>query len=131
MDDLLLWRVCIHEAGHAVGARLLGVPSGAVWLRPRPHAEFSHQGGAASVCAIMSGGAAERLVFGDFIGIEVDRRNAAALMDELGVDDGGAALWAWTFAVLAPHLDLIVRVAEVLWDVKALDGDQIDALLAQ
>jgi hypothetical protein len=38
-------------------------------------------------------------------------------------------LWGWTFAVLAPHLDLIVRVAEALWDLKALDGCEIDALV--
>ena len=52
-------------------------------------------------------------------------------MDELGVDDGGAALWAWTCAFLAPHLDLIFRVANVLWDLKALDGCEIDALISE
>jgi hypothetical protein len=129
MDDDLRWRACVHETGHAVGARLLGVPLGYVWLEPSPQADFSHKRGAASVCAIMAGGAAERLVFGDFIGIRTDRRNAAAIMDELGVDDGGAALWAWTCAFLAPHLDLIFRVANVLWDLKALDGCEIDALM--
>ena len=129
MNDDERWRACVHE-GHAVGARLLGVPSGSVCLKPWPHADFSHQGGAASICAIMAGGAAERLVFGDFIGIVTDKRNAAAIMDELGVDDGGAALWAWTCAFLALHLGLIFRVANVLWDLKALDGDEIDALLA-
>ena len=129
MDDDLLWRACIHEAGHAVGARLLGVPSGMACLKPRPHADFSHKHGAASICAIMAGGAAERLVFGDFIGVVTDRRNATPLMNALGVDDGGSALWGWTCAILAPHLDLIFRVANVLWDLKALDGDEIDALL--
>jgi hypothetical protein len=48
------------------------VPSGYVCLKPRPQAEFSHKGGAASVCAMMAGGAAERLVFGDCIGIRTD-----------------------------------------------------------
>jgi hypothetical protein len=129
MDDDERWRACVHEAGHAVGARLLGVPSGSVCLKPWPQAQFSHKGGAASICAIMAGGAAERLVFGDFIGVTTDRRNAAAIMEAIGVDDGGAALWAWTCAFLAPHLDLIFRVANVLWDLKALDGDQIDALV--
>jgi hypothetical protein len=32
---------------------------------------------------------------------------------------------------LAQHLDLIVRVADALWDLKALDGCEIDALLAE
>jgi hypothetical protein len=129
MDDDLRWRACVHETGHAVGAKLFGVPFGYVWLEPSPQADFSHKHGAASICAIMSGGAAERLVFGDLIGVWTDRRNAAAIMEELGVDDGGAALWGWTFAVLAPHLGLIVRIAEALWDLKALDGEEIDALM--
>jgi hypothetical protein len=54
-----------------------------------------------------------------------------SLMGELGVDDGGAALWHWTCGFLAPHLGLIFRVTEALWDLKALDGDQIDSLLAE
>jgi hypothetical protein len=66
MNDDERWRACIHECGHAVGARLLGVPSGYVCLKPRPQADFSHKRGAASICAIMAGGAAERLVFGDW-----------------------------------------------------------------
>ena len=77
----------------------------------------------------MAGGAAERLAFGDCLGIWTDRRNATPLMNELGVDDGGAALWHWTCAFLAPHLDLIFRVANALWDLKALDGCEIDALM--
>jgi len=60
MDEDDRWRACIHESGHAVGARLLGVPLGYVCLEPSPQADFSHKVGAASVCAIMSGGAAER-----------------------------------------------------------------------
>jgi hypothetical protein len=71
------WRACIHESGHAVGARLLGVPLGYVCLEPRPQADFSHKVGVASVCAIMGGGAAERLVFGDLVGVVTDRRHAA------------------------------------------------------
>lgn len=58
-----------------------------------------------------------------------NRRNAAPLLDQLGVDDGGAALWHLTCGFLAPHLGLIFRVADALWELKALDGDEIDALV--
>jgi hypothetical protein len=37
--------------------------------------------------------------------------------------------WAWTFDFLAPHLGLIFRVAEALWDLKVLVGCEIDALM--
>lgn len=89
------WRACVHETGHAVGAKLFGVPFGYVWLEPSPQSQFSHDSGAASICAIMAGGAAERLVFGDCLGVVTDRRNATPLMNALGIDDGGAALWGW------------------------------------
>ena len=69
MDDDDRWRACVHECGHAVAAKLLNVPLGYVWLEPSPQAQFSHQCGAASICAMMAGGAAERLVFGDCLGI--------------------------------------------------------------
>jgi hypothetical protein len=46
----------------------------------------------------------------------------------LGHFDGGDAPWAWTFDFLAQHLDLIARVADALWDLKALDGCEIDAV---
>ena len=59
-----------------------------------------------------------------------DWERAAELMDGMGVDDGGAELCAWTCAFLAPHLDLIFRVADALWDLKALDGCEIDAILS-
>jgi hypothetical protein len=49
----------------------------------------------------------------------------------LGYDDGGAMLWGWTIDLLRKHQDLIVRLATELWDAQKLDGDEIDALIAQ
>ena len=57
------------NAGMLSPTKLLNVPLGYVWLEPSPQAQFSHQCGAASICAMMAGGAAERLVFGDCLGI--------------------------------------------------------------
>lgn len=83
--------------------------------------------------ALLAGAVAESLVLGgyDEIGVMVDWDNASALLVDLGHFDGGDALWAWTFDFLAQHLDLIARVADALWDLKALDGCEIVALLAE
>jgi hypothetical protein len=133
MDDDLRWRIAVHEAGHSVAARLMGLPCGAASVWPDPLAEFSRSCGEHSVVALMAGAVAESLVLGDYdeIGVMVDWRRASARVVDLGHFDGGAALWAWTFDFLAPHQRLIERVATELMDAPWLSGDQIDALLAE
>jgi hypothetical protein len=63
------------------------------------------------------------------LGSSVDWERASALLDALGHDDGGDALWAWTFDFLAPHLRLIERLAIKLFHARWLSGDEIDALV--
>ena len=83
--------------------------------------------------ALLAGAVAESLVLGgyDEIGVMVDWDNASALLVDLGHFDGGDALWAWTFDLMAEHRGLIVRLASALMDARSLSGDEIDALLAQ
>jgi hypothetical protein len=134
MADRRAWRIAVHEAGHCVAGRLLGLPCGGASVElDFPHAMFARDCGSHSVCALMAGAIAETLVFGDYdrIGVEVDWKRASARMEELGVDDGGEALWAYTTELLAPHVGLIVRVSTALMDAQWLDGGEIDALLAQ
>jgi hypothetical protein len=129
MDDDLRWRIAIHEAGHSVAARLMGLPCGAASVWPDPLAEFSRSCGEHSVCALMAGAVAESLILGDYdeIGVMVDWRRASALMDDLGCDDD--ALWRLTFDLMAEHCGLIVRLAIKLFHARWLSGDEIDALV--
>ena len=131
MDDALRWRVCCHEAGHAVAARLMGLPCGAASVWPDPLAEFSRSCGEHSVVALMAGAVAESLVLGgyDEVGVMVDWNRACARLEGLGHFDGGEFLWAWTFDFLAPHLRLIERLAIKLFHARWLSGDEIDALV--
>ena len=131
MDDVLRWRVSIHEAGHCVAARLMGLPCGSASIvEPDPHAMFARDCGGESIVALMAGAVSEALVHGDYdeVGVEVDWERASALMDALGHDDGDA-LWAWTFDLLEPHVGVIERLATKLFHAGWLDGDAIDAVL--
>jgi hypothetical protein len=132
MDDDLRWRVSIHEAGHCVAARLMGLPCGSASIvEPDPHAMFARDCGAPSICALMAGAVSEALVLGDYddVGVEVDWEHASARFERLGYFDGGDALWAWTFDLLREHADVIERVAAALMDARSLSGDEIDALV--
>ena len=123
------WRVAVHEGGHVVAARLMGLPVGGASAVPSDaYAYVPFDGGSwASVCMLMGGAIGEALVFGgyDEHGASWDWEIATELMDGMGVDDGGEALWRWTFALM------LVRLATELFHVQVLDGDAIDALLAQ
>jgi len=133
MDDHLAWRVAIHEAGHAISARLLGLPRcGGASVEPdNAYAVFAEDCGSHSVCALMAGAAAEAIMLGDFdpAGLMVDRELAAAEMACVGVADGGEALWEFTFDLLAPYESLITSLAAELWRAGSLEGGEIDALM--
>jgi hypothetical protein len=131
-DDDLRWRVAIHEAGHCVAARLMGLPCGSASIvAPDPHAMFARDCGAESIVALMAGAISEALVLGDFddVGVEVDWKRASARLERLGYFDGGDALWTYTTALLEPHVDVIERLATELFHAGWLDGDAIDAVL--
>jgi hypothetical protein len=133
MDDDLHWRIAVHESGHAVCARLLGLPSGGASIEPDAYAEFAGDCGAASICALMAGAVAEGVVLGgyDSVGLKEDWRRATERLRRLGYDDGGAMLWGWTIDLMREHQDQIVRLATELWRASWLDQAEIDALLAE
>jgi hypothetical protein len=62
------WRIAVHESGHALLARPLGLPGcgEASVIEPNAHAHFPLDHGAASVCALMAGAAAEIELLGDY-----------------------------------------------------------------
>ena len=116
MDDDLAWRAAIHEAGHLVGAKRMGLPCGGGRLDP-PVAYFPIDCGVESVVALMSGAIGESLILGDYdeVGVEVDWARVCARLERLGYFDGGDALWAWTFDLMREHEGLIVRLATKLF----------------
>jgi hypothetical protein len=126
------WRIAVHEAGHIVAARLMGLPVVAASAEPGDaYADFSDRCGVHSIVALMAGAISERLVLGgnDEHGVSDDCARWTRLMDDAGYDD--EASWAWTFALLAQHVDVIERVAAALMDAQTLDQGEIDALLAK
>ena len=123
------WRVAVHEAGHCVAARLMGLPVVAASCSPdHAYADFPNDLGARSIVALMAGAVAESLILGDYHehGVSDDCARWTALMDEAG---DYAALWAFTFDLLVPHQGLLMRLSTALWHAQTLDRAHIDALL--
>jgi hypothetical protein len=133
MDDDCAWRISIHEAGHAVCSRLVGLPSGCALVgETQAYARFRREWSAAGVAALMAGVAAEIVVFGgyDRTGCKTDMEHAEMRLVALGYDDDGSAeLWRWTLDLMREHLDTIMRLATKLFLARSLSGDEIDALM--
>lgn len=64
---ILGWRVAVHEAGHCVAARLMGLPVVGASIEPA-FCDFPDDLGAPSICALMAGAISEALVLGDYAG---------------------------------------------------------------
>ena len=102
------WRIAVHEAGHAVAGRALGLPCGGASADPAcAHADVPIDVSVASVIVLMSGAIGERLILGDCVGGWDDCVRWTSALDATGYDD--EALWAYTTELLAPHLDAVVR----------------------
>ena len=81
------------KLGHSIAGRLLGLPCGGASVWPAALAEFGHDGGAASICAMMAGAAAEGALLDgtyDGVGCRKDFASAYALLKRMGYDDGAA-----------------------------------------
>jgi hypothetical protein len=126
-------RISRHEAGHAIASRLMRLPDcGEVSIiEPRAHAVFSCNCGAASIVALLAGSVAENLAFNDYDahGGSEDWKNAWERMQRLGYDDGGAALWSYTFDLLSPYCGLVKFLAIKLERELVLDGPAVDRLV--
>jgi len=103
------WRIAIHEASHAIAARLVGLPCG--WARvglDDGAVEFPVECGVASVIALMAGSVGEALLLGGYsVGGRGDWAQASKWLEYLGYDDDDAAVWwRWTLDLLREHEDL-------------------------
>ena len=107
-DQVLLWRVCVHEAGHVVAGHLLGLP-------PATSARITPRGGEVLrahlphmtdrtvrdvMCAVLAGRAAEALVFGDIssgsgdgMGSDLAQATELATRFEAGFGFGETLTW--------------------------------------
>jgi hypothetical protein len=131
-----VWETAVHEAGHAIAGRILGLRcGGASVIEPGAHARVYVDDGAASVCVGMAGAVAETIMFGSFdaAACGIDRGRWTRRLHRLGYSEGGggAALWRHTVALLKPHRSAIVRLATELACVGMLDGDEIDDIVAR
>jgi hypothetical protein len=131
------WRIAIHEAGHVVIARVLGLPDcgEASVIEPDAHALFCLDHGAPSICALFAGAAAEVELIGDHDaeGCGIDMERAREHLEDLGYTDGGSALWAYTLDLVhdVRHRSLIACVASKLRRAQMLDGAALDEIVAR
>ena len=126
------YRVAVHEAGHAVAARLLGLRCGEAAIAPRAYARVPVDLGAPSICAIYAGSIAEALAFGSYDpAYEGDRKLAEERLERLGYSDGGEELWRYTVRLLRPRLGLIMVLALRLDHAGTLDGAALDRIVAR
>jgi hypothetical protein len=126
------WRISIHEASHACIARVLKLPRcGAAFVdEPDAHAEFPVDHGAASICALMAGAAAETILLGNFdeVGFTTDREKLNYWIERHGCD--GETLWDHTLAMVRENIRCIEFIAGMLSRHRVLDGPSIDRVVA-
>ena len=108
LDQDLLWRVCIHEAGHIVAGHMLNLPSatsarvtprgGEVLRAHLPH--MTDRTVRDVMCAALAGRTAEALVFGDIssgggegIGSDLAQATELATRFEAGFGFGETLAW--------------------------------------
>jgi hypothetical protein len=132
MTDDREWRTAIHESGHAVVVRLLGLKGGGATIEePGAHATtYAINWRTAIICAL-GGIAAEQLVFGDYDrdGSATDRGRVERWSQRLGLGaDEKTASWNHTLALLRSHKQALMRVALALKRARSLDGAAIDRL---
>lgn len=131
IDAAREWRRAVHEAGHAVAARLLGLPNcGDACVEPGDaHARFPCDDGDKSVVALMAGSCAELEIFGDY-----DRAGCRADAGRVGARmafGDHSALWHYTIDhMVKPHVGLISFIAHRLACERVLEGPVIDGIFA-
>ena len=81
----------------------------------------------------MAGSVGEEIILGGYtVAGRDDWSRAEAELGDMGCDDDDALIrWCYTRLLMEEHSDAVVRLARALMDAGWLDGDEIDALLAQ
>ena len=154
--ELQAWRnwrrVAVHEAGHAVIGRVLGLECGQVFVdaeillvisstasrrsrefraaTPRRHRPIDmierYQ-----IIGSMAGAEAEVAILGDCDGGDAaDRRDIGHMLEDLRVDDDRRAAWErrlrrWTMALCRRHVDQIKRLAEARMRNDCMSDEEV------
>jgi cell division protease FtsH len=159
MDNRLRFATAVHEAGHAVIGRILGLPCGGATIESSNDGELGHadvddpirewrRGDGSrrpliekSCVCLYAGAEAERIVNGTaYVGDGPDCSKATSLISIIGVrgaafvnddvwDRYEAKLRSRSGILVAKHGTQIERIAEALMKQGALTSQQIDALM--
>jgi hypothetical protein len=135
----LLVEISVHEAGHSVIARLVGLRGGRATLRDSDGSGRSYSeddGGLKTVLTALGGRAASECLLGHASdpGCAVDDDKSAALLKRNGFADSLAfdvrqALLADAHALIRRHAGTVALVALNLLAKETLTASEIDALM--
>jgi hypothetical protein len=136
----LLLEVAVHEAGHSVVGRLLGLPCGSATIRDGHGRSWCRRdGGRNSILVTLAGRSASEVILGfaSDPGCQADDDKALALVEAGGIGD---RLQAWDavtdrlgecHALIRQHRATIAMVALGLLAKGTLTGDEIDQLIQE
>jgi hypothetical protein len=137
----LLLEVAVHESGHSVISRLVGLPSGKATIRDKDGSGRSyskHDGGLKTVLVALGGRAATEILLGyaSDPGCEVDDDTATRLVEANGFGwdkcfafDVRQCLLADTHKLIRKHRGKVVLVALGLLAKGTLTAVEIDELM--
>jgi ATP-dependent Zn protease len=129
-DDQRLVEIALHEAGHAVISRLVGLPSGTATLCDHDGVARSYvqdDGGTKSALVALAGRAATEVILGTDGGCGLDDAKAINLLN--GNSYARGSLLAQARELIRQHCAAVERVAHVLLDRGTLSGAEIDRLM--
>ena len=135
----ILTEVAVHEAGHSVIARVLGLPAGTATLCDHDgvaRSYFRDDGSIANVLAVLAGRAASMELLGracDY-GCSIDDAFALRLLEAQGREPWYAKIvrrqvLADTRALIRRHRAAVERVARALLERETLTAAEIDKLM--
>jgi ATP-dependent Zn protease len=139
-QDQLRLEIAVHEAGHSVVARPLGVRSGRATMCDHDgvaRAYFSDREGVMSVMAILAGRAATQVILGcaDDHGCSIDAAKALRLL----LADGFRSSWYARYVrnyllddtrlLIREHRSAVEAVANALLERETLTAGEIDRLM--
>ena len=139
MNHRLLLEIALHEAGHAVIARVVGLKSGEAVITDRDgYAHWKADNSIRHVITLLAGRAASDVILGRTTesGYAGDNEKIMRLLEADGFrerffafDVSRDALLAHARALIRKHRDAVERVARALLERETLTARKIDKLM--